>query len=95
MKKINLIRNQTAAHQSANINKFPEGVPTVWYISKHQNNTTYYVKEVDKENGAIKWTTHRSKSMQFHTENGVHHFIHSYMKDRHDIYLIHAPEESR
>lgn len=65
----------------------------VWYIAIKHNNTTYYVQEVDKQNGAVKWTTHRSRAMQFHTENGVHHFIHAYMNDRHDIYLIHAEGE--
>ena len=64
----------------------------VWYICKRQDETVYYVHEVDRECHAIKWSSLRSKAMQFHTENGVHHFIHAYMNDRKDIFLIHQPE---
>lgn len=91
MKNINLIKKQVAHATKTGSRSL--GGATVWYISKHQNRINYYVKEVDKINGAIKWTTHRKHAMQFHTENGVHHFIHAYMKDRRDIYLIHSIEE--
>ncbi len=87
MSNINLIRRRVANRKKQK----PEGV--VWYISKHQNGTTYYVAEIDKQNGACKWTPNRARSMQFHTEAGVHHFIHAYLSDRTDIFLTHAPEE--
>lgn len=97
MPKINLLKRKTVKIKAAKQkhSQEGEGVAKVWYISKHQNRTNYYVQEVDKENGAIKWTSHRSKALQFHTESGVHHFIHAYMNDRKDIYLIHAAEESK
>lgn len=66
-----------------------------WYIAKKHNKVIYYVREIDNQNGAVKWTSHRSKSMHFHTENGVHQFIHDYLNDRTDIYLIHAAEKRK
>lgn len=67
----------------------------VWYIAKKNDDRTYYIKEVDKDSGAVKWSSSRSKSMQFHTEHGVHHFIHAFLNNRSGIFLIHAPSEKR
>lgn len=67
----------------------------VWYIAKKHNDKTYYVHEVDKKSGTVKWTSSRNKAMVFRTENGVHHFLHTYMNDRTDIYLINAPEKKK
>lgn len=87
MKKINLInkKKQTKIHK---------GEGKVWYISKKQNGSCYYVKEVDTENQAINWTTQRCQALGFRTESGVHHFIHAYMNGRTDVYLIHTSKES-
>ena len=82
---MNLIRNENEQDKG-----YPEG--KVWYVSKKQNKNVYYVKEVDEKNGAVKWTLHRESALRFHTEGGVHHFIHAHMQDRKDIYLIHAAE---
>lgn len=94
MKKFNLIKRKplpSPQKKSACVGQSSEG--QVWYIAKHHNKTTYYVCEADVGKGSINWTTIRKNALQFHTESGVHHFIHSYLKKRKDVYLIHAPSE--
>lgn len=75
--------------------KISEERSMVWYVAKENDDKTYYIKEVDKESGAVKWSASRSKSMQFHTEHGVHHFIHAFLNNRPDIFLVHAESEKR
>lgn len=98
-RRINLIRRKRMTLGSGMVRATEEKTSEatddrVWYIAKQNNNTTYYVHEVDKQNSAVKWTKHRKNAMQFKTENGVHHFLNSHMNDRKDIYLIHAPEKA-
>jgi len=65
----------------------------VWYIAKHQNGKVYHVTEVEKELNAAHWSIYRKHAIQFTTEAGVHNFIHSFLKDRKDIFLINGPPE--
>ena len=65
----------------------------VWYIAKENNGKNYYITEIDKDTRAVTWTPIRKDSIQFATEQAVHTFIHAYLKERNDIFLVHAPEE--
>ena len=65
----------------------------VWYISKEHEKKTYYVQEVDKKSGSVKWTLRRKNAIQFRTNGAVYQFIYKFLNNRNDVVLVNAPEE--
>ena len=63
----------------------------VFYISKDQNDTTYYVK--GSVNQAVTWTNRRVHALQFFSESGVQYYIRHRLGSREDIYLTAGPAE--
>lgn len=63
-----------------------------WFIAIRKRGKVYYVTEVDKDSGIVTWTPKRSEAISFSTESGVYNFLHAFLNDRTDVYLVHGPE---
>lgn len=87
MPKLNLISGKRPSRYMSNQQN------TVFYVSKKHERDVYYVREVDKDNKAVKWIKHRNRAIRFHTQRSVYQFLHAYMNDRTDIIIVNALEE--
>jgi hypothetical protein len=60
----------------------------VYLIETERDGVRYYVNRVDEKTRAVIWTPNRNKAISFHTENGVHYFIHSHLPSRKNILVV-------
>lgn len=67
----------------------------MWYIAKTNKEKTYYLKRVQKVEGAAVWTSNRSEAISFLTEGGIRHYINSHIPQnaRPDIQIMYYQEE--
>jgi len=65
----------------------------VFYISKKHARAVYYVHEYNKETHVVTWTRHRRNAVCFRTQQAVYQYLHAYLNNRSDVYLVHALQE--
>lgn len=86
--QINLIKNK-AGRLDMRIKVRLKEDRFVWLIAKLHRNKTFYVVDVDKPTNTVLWTQNANDAMHFAIESSIQQFMHSYFKNRKDIYLVH------
>lgn len=87
MAKINLLNHKIKLLRKLATEK------KVWYVVKEQNESLYYINEVNKWTGTVKWTRSRNNAMQFHTQSGIQHFSQIHLKNRDDYRHVSMVED--
>lgn len=58
-----------------------------WFVTKENGGMTYYIYDIDKNN-FVKWGLEKEKAKQWQSRNDVKHFVHKYLNNRNDIFIV-------